>query len=180
MQYSKQTMYIAAGIAGAILLITLIYATSGLFTPAFKISSPAFAENGMIPATYTCDGEGLTPPLEFSNIPENTRSIVVYVFDPDAPKNGFVHWVLYGIDPTTQQIAEGTIPSGSVEGLNSSEKQGYQPLCPPSGTHRYLFTAYAASSTYHFVKAPNIAQLKKVMRWQVLAKSTLTGKYTRQ
>lgn len=180
MQYSKKTIYTASAVVIALILVTVVYATSGLFVPAFAITSSAFTENSMIPSTYTCDGEGISPPLAFSNVPKNTRSIAVYLFDPDAPKGGFVHWVLYDIDPQTLQVEEGKIPSGSVLGLNGAGKPAYQPICPTSGTHHYTFTAYALSSTYSFVRAPDINHLKKVMTWQVLGRATLTAKYTHQ
>lgn len=182
MQISQRTILISiAAVIGVFLLAWAAFSAQTLFAPAFSIESSAFARNGNIPSTYACDGEGKSPPLSFSNIPANTRSIVVTMFDPDAPKKGFVHWVLYNIDPkTATSFEDDHIPAGSVEGLNGTGKPGYQPICPPSGTHRYIFTAYAMSTNFHFVKAPDIDHLKKVMKWQVLARAELTGKYTKK
>jgi Raf kinase inhibitor-like YbhB/YbcL family protein len=72
---------------------------------ALKLTSPAFRNQGEIPAVYTCDGKDLSPPLAWSNVPEGTRSLVLIVDDPDAPdpaapKMTWVHWVLYNLPPT--------------------------------------------------------------------------------
>lgn len=180
MQFTRQQLWIGSGILSAIVLIALVLIFSFKTAPAFAIKSSAFTDNGLIPAQYTCDGENMSPPLRFENIPENTRSIVLYVQDLDAGRGGFDHLVVYNIPPETPTLPEGQSPAGSKVGLNSAEKQEYQPLCPASGTHRYLFTAYAVSTSYTFRKPPTITQLKKVMRGQVLARATITGKYTKK
>ena len=94
-----------------------------------KISSPAFENNGSLSVKYTCDGEGLNPPLEFSGVPAEAKSLKLVVDDPDAPSGTYTHWVVENIDPFTKKIEEG--------------KNGYIPACPPSGTHRYFFKLYA-------------------------------------
>ncbi len=175
--FTLRNTLVPAMIILMIVIVTFIYTGAHLFAPGFSISSTAFADNGMIPVTYTCEGDGKSPPLAFSNIPKNAQTIALYIFDQDAPKNGFVHWVVYDISPETGIVEEGKIPAGSVEGLNGTQKVGYQPLCPPTGIHRYLFTAYALSDTYHFVKVPDIDKLKSVMKGDVIAKAQLTGKY---
>lgn len=178
MQFSKKNIWIASGVIGALVVVIAIFSISDALTPAFSISS-SFEDNGNIPAAYTCDGEGISPSISFENVPENTRSLALYIFDQDAPKEGFTHWVVYNIPPQVTDMPQGKVPVDSVEGLNSTQKAGFQPFCPPTGTHRYLFTAYALSNTYTFKNIADIDQLKKVMKWQVLAKATLTGKVTR-
>ena len=71
---------------------------------ALVIKSPAFAPNGAIAIQYTCEGDDLSPPLEFSGVPERAKSLAMIVDDPDAPdpaapKRVYVHWVLYDIPP---------------------------------------------------------------------------------
>jgi Raf kinase inhibitor-like YbhB/YbcL family protein len=174
---NPRTILTAVVFIALLIAITFAYSGASIFTPMFTIQSSAFTNNGPIPDIYTCKGVGKTPPINFTNIPKNTSSIALYIFDPDAPKTGFVHWVLYDIDPKTPVIEEGKIPAGSVEGLNSANKVGYQPFCPPTGVHHYQFTAYALSNTYHFVKVPDITHLKNVMKGEVLARAQIIGTY---
>ncbi len=99
------------------------------------VRSPAFQAGGAIPQKYSCKGDQVSPPLEWSGVPAGTQGLALVVDDPDA--GGFVHWVLTGIDPGATGIAEGQVPQGAVE---VSEYRG---PCPPSGTHHYQFTVYA-------------------------------------
>jgi len=101
-----------------------------------------FENNGKIPVKYTCDGEGVSPPLEITGIPESTRSLVLIVDDPDAPRGVFNHFIVWNI------VAKGSIKIGEGEkvgtqGMNDAGKLGYLGPCPPSGTHRYYFRVYA-------------------------------------
>lgn len=162
-----------------IVIIVLAYAGVSFVTPHFTLSSTAFTNNGSIPVAYSCDGDGKSPPLNFANVPTTAKSIVLTVQDLDSPKTNFVHWLVYDIDPLTTVVEAGALPTGSIEGLNSTNKTGYVPFCPDTGTHRYLFTAYASSINYRFVQAPTIDGLKKVMKWQVLEKAELVGKFAR-
>src|ERR1700722_2227426 len=82
-----------------------------------KITSPAFISNTSIPIKYTCDGEGINPPLEFSGVPSKAKSLVMVMDDPDVPKQlypsgVFDHWVVYNIDPTVTSIKENSTPPG--------------------------------------------------------------------
>jgi|CXWL01.1.fsa_nt_gi Raf kinase inhibitor-like YbhB/YbcL family protein len=167
----------AATLLLVVLMVIVKAANNGVFTPAMSLSSGAFTDGGMLPVKYTCNGEGISPPITIRNVPEKTKSIVLYMLDQDAPKDGFVHWVVYNIEPSVTNLPEGKIPTESVEGVNEAKETSYFPPCPPSGSHRYLFTAYAVSGTYNFLRTPTIDQLKKVMMWQVLAKATTTAIY---
>ena len=61
---------------------------------ALNITSPAFQNNGKIPAQYTCDGAGKSPALHLSGTPSDARTLVIIVHDPDAPHPGGVtHWI---------------------------------------------------------------------------------------
>jgi phosphatidylethanolamine-binding protein (PEBP) family uncharacterized protein len=104
--------------------------TTPTSTAGFKLTSSAFTEGQPIPQMYTCTGQGGSPPLAWTGVPEGTTSLDLVVVDPDAPvPNGFTHWVAPNIDPSTTSL-----PAGS---------KGYTPPCPPSGTHHYIFTLYA-------------------------------------
>lgn len=111
-------------------------------TTNMQLSSSAFSEGESIPAKYTCDGENVSPPLEISDIPENAQSLVLIMDDPDAPAGTWVHWVVYGIDPSTTKIEENSNQLAGI-GYNSWNKLEYGGPCPPSGEHRYFFKLYA-------------------------------------
>ena len=177
MFWTPRKIWIAAGVTLTLILIIAATIEGGAFTPEMSISSTAFTDGGEMPVKYSCKGEGISPPISIRNIPEHTKSIVLYVFDQDVQKGGFVHWVVYNIDPKLTDLPEGKIPTGSVEGLNEAKNTTYVPVCPSAGKHRYLFTAYAVSSTYHFLRTPDIDHLKKVMMWQVLGKATMTATF---
>lgn len=113
------------------------------------IWSEAFSPGGTIPKKYTCDGSDFSPPLSFSGIPPNTRSIALIMEDPDAPMGTFVHWIIYNIPPYITELPE-AFPKGSIiedtifQGITSFGRFGYGGPCPPRGeTHRYFFKIYA-------------------------------------
>jgi Raf kinase inhibitor-like YbhB/YbcL family protein len=112
-----------------------------------KISSSAFGQNGKIPRRYTADGENISPPLEWSGVPEGTEQLALILHDPDAPlPHGFTHWVLYGISPSSKGLPEGMKSDESmIDGKNGAGKLGYMGPAPPKGDglHHYFFWLYA-------------------------------------
>ena len=103
---------------------------------------------GYVPRKYTCDGEDISPMVEWGQLPHGTRSLALICFDPDAPRGTFVHWVLFNIPPGIGRISEGVPRTGSVsgvglQGMNDFGRIGYGGPCPPSGTHRYVFLLLA-------------------------------------
>lgn len=110
------------------------------------LSTGAFEPGGPIPVEYTCDGAGISPPLAWGSVPEGTVEVALIVTDTDA--NGFVHWVIAGLDKTTQALAVGAVPEGAVEAKNSAGSVGWTGPCPPqgSGAHHYVFTLYALTA----------------------------------
>ncbi|MGR9108956.1 MAG: YbhB/YbcL family Raf kinase inhibitor-like protein [Gammaproteobacteria bacterium] len=153
-----------------------------------QISSPAFTTRGAIPELYTCDAEDLSPPLNWSGIPESAKSLVLIVDDPDAPdpaapKMTWVHWVLYNLPVTSaglpEAVAPGDLPQGTLEGLNDWNRTGYGGPCPPVGTHRYFHKLYALDTVLPDLQSPSKAQLEQAMDGHILEKSELIGTYRR-
>ena len=145
-----------------------------------KITSPAFAHNGKIPMKYTCDGQGISPPLTFTEIPPEAASLVLICDDPDAPGKIFVHWTAWNVDPKTTQIDEGQKFEGVVEGQTSFGKSGYGSPCPPSGTHRYFFKLYALDKSLDLSPQGTKMQLEQAMENHILDQSELIGLYSRE
>ena len=148
-----------------------------------QITSSAFNDGGEIPAKYTCEGKDLSPPLTFSEVPDDAKSLVLIVDDPDAPdpaapKLTWVHWVLLDIPPDTAGLPESvsTLPSGTKEGMNDWKRTGYGGPCPPIGRHRYFFKLYALDSMLELTSPTKTAVLS-AMEGHVLADAQMIGTY---
>jgi Raf kinase inhibitor-like YbhB/YbcL family protein len=153
---------------------------------ALRLSSTAFKEGGEIPATYTCDGDDVSPPLAWSGAPANTRSLVLIIDDPDAPdprapRMVWVHWVVYNLPPDTTSLDEGVrhLPHGAKVGINDFRKTAYGGPCPPIGRHRYFFNLYALDALLPDLGKPTKAQVEKAMGAHILAQAQLIGTYQR-
>jgi Raf kinase inhibitor-like YbhB/YbcL family protein len=154
---------------------------------SFKLTSAAFAEGGVIPAKYTCDGDSkLSPPLSISGVPLGAGMLVLVMDDPDVPKelkpDGiFDHWVVYAIPPQTKEIPEGGIVGAT--GLNGAGDSAYTGPCPPPQyepkEHRYIFTLYAVEGTLNFIKVPTKTDVLTAIQGRILAQTALTGRYAR-
>lgn len=144
------------------------------------IKSYAFSHNDAIPSAYTCDGEDSSPPLEFSEVPRDAKSLALIVDDPDAPGGTWVHWVVWNIDPEVRKILAQQIPSGAKEGKTSSGGLGYEGPCPPSGTHRYFFKLYALDAMLDLPAATDGAALGRAMEGHILASAECIGVYRRK
>lgn len=143
------------------------------------VTSPAFKANQTIPSRYTCDGAGSSPPLAWHGVPAKARELALVVDDPDAPGGTYTHWVVVGIPVHTTFVRAGSRPTNSTEITNSSGKQAYAPLCPPSGTHHYRFTVYALSTPIK----PSGRSLRSgldAIAGHTLAWGRLTGAYRRR
>jgi len=160
----------------------------GELAMTMTINSPAFPPNGEIPKRYTCDGEDISPALDWSGLPEGAKSMVLIVDDPDAPdpaapKMTWVHWVLYNIPSEASGLAEGVrsedLPKATKEGLNDWKRTGYGGPCPPIGRHRYFHKLYALDIVLPDLGKPNKKELEKAIEGNILAKAELVGTYQR-
>lgn len=145
-----------------------------------KLTSPAFGHNQDIPSKFTCDGENVNPPLSFLDIPENTKSLVLIVDDPDAQAKIWIHWTVFNIDPTVSEIAKNCVPQGGVEGMTDFGKPGYGGPCPPSGTHRYFFKLYALDITLNLSQNADKKAIEDAMQGHIFASAELVGLYSRK
>ena len=149
-----------------------------------NLTSTAFAAGAEIPKRFTCEGEDIAPPLSWSGVPAQARSLALIVDDPDAPDPArpamtWVHWVVYNVSPTATGFAEGGIAAteGAHEGLNDWKRPGYGGPCPPVGRHRYFFKLYALDERLPDLKRPTKSALEHAMRGHVLATAELIGTY---
>jgi len=148
-----------------------------------KLSSSAFADGTQIPRQYTCDGENLSPPLQWSGAPKGTRSFVLLCDDPDAPSGTWHHWAAYDIPPTETELAAGAAQTTRMkQTVNDFRKVGYGGPCPPRGhgVHHYHFRLLALS-TDHVPAQPNASfgDIEREARKVMLAEAMLVGWYQR-
>jgi hypothetical protein len=154
---------------------------------AFTLTSTAFTHNGAIPVVYTCEGKDISPPLAWTDVPRNAKSLVLIVDDPDAPdpkapKMTWVHWVLFNIPPQCTALAEavpsGALPKGTGEGLNDWKRTGYGGPCPPIGRHRYFHKLYALDTVLAGLPGkPRKSDIEAAMAGHIIAKVKLIGTY---
>ena len=147
---------------------------------AFELTSPAFEAGAAIARKFSCDGEDVSPPLEWTDAPDDTAAMALIVDDPDA--RDFVHWVMF--DMTGSQsggLTEGVSasPDAPPQGINGFRKVGWGGPCPPSGTHRYRFTLYALDQALGIADTPSADDVRAAMQGHVLADAELEATYTR-
>lgn len=151
----------------------------------FIITSSAFSHEGSIPSRYTCEGEDISPPLNWMNIPDAAQSLVLIIDDPDAPdpkapKMTWVHWVLYNIPPDVTKLSENmtsaTLAPGAVQGLNDWKRIGYGGPCPPIGRHRYFHKLYALNTILQ-LHSPTKVEVEAAMKGHIIVQTELMGTY---
>lgn len=147
---------------------------------AFQLTSPAIKAGAEIPRKYTCDGEDVSPPLEWRDAPDDTAAMALIVDDPDA--RGWIHWVVFDVDGSQSGgLAEGIAasPDAPAQGTNDFRKIGWGGPCPPSGTHRYRFTLYALDQALGLAGTPTADEVRSAMQGHVLDDAELEAAYTR-
>jgi Raf kinase inhibitor-like YbhB/YbcL family protein len=152
---------------------------------ALTIESTAFQANGEIPRKYTCEGDGVSPPLAWRGEPAGTKSFALILDDPDAPdpkapKVTWVHWVVYNLPAGTHALVEGGSkqpPAGARNGKNDWKRTGYDGPCPPIGRHRYFHKIYALDVELPDLREPTKMQLEDAMKGHVIARAELVGTY---
>ncbi|MCV2368685.1 YbhB/YbcL family Raf kinase inhibitor-like protein [Roseateles oligotrophus] len=149
-----------------------------------ELNSPAFSAQGEIPRRHTCEGEDSAPPLRWSGVPPEAKSLALIVDDPDAPDPAapvrtWVHWVIVDLAPTTTGLPAGgrPLPPGARSGLNDWQRTGYGGPCPPVGRHRYFFKLYALDTWLPALQRPTKAAVEQAMKGHVLAQAELVGTY---
>ena len=165
------------------------YKSKGDLPMTIKIESQAFVHNGPIPKKYTGDGEDVSVPLKWSNLPKDTKELALICDDPDAPTvQPWVHWVIYKIPPQTSELKENipkkpelTEPPGAFQGKNSWGKVGYNGPAPPRGhgVHHYHFKIYALDSILNIKPGVDKQTLLKAMEGHILAMGEIIGTYER-
>jgi Raf kinase inhibitor-like YbhB/YbcL family protein len=163
--------------------------------PTIRLASPAFTDGAMIPREFTCDGADRSPPLQWSGVPQEARSLVMIGDDPDAPGGTWSHWVLYDLSPSITSLDAGVAADlmatpdpqtankqpglTATQGKNDFGKVGYGGPCPPWGAHRYYFRLYALDQPTRLAPGATRTAVLKAIAGHILAEGHLMGKYSR-
>jgi Raf kinase inhibitor-like YbhB/YbcL family protein len=109
---------------------------TGAAEAGFTLSSEAFADGGPLPERFTCEGAGVSPPLSWSDPPAPVELAVVV---RDRDRDGYVQWIVTGIDPVVTGFGEGGVPEGAAEQANGEGATAWLPPCPPPGDERHVY-----------------------------------------
>ena len=141
------------------------------------VTSSAFQDNTHVPTSHTCNGENISPPLQFGEIPPRTRSLVLVVEDRDATPDPWVHWLVFNIPPTTTSVPAGHIPSGGTEGIANGGTHGYEGPCSKyfSGIHHYYFQLFALDTLLDLPATADKKQVTAAMQDHIVGSATLIG-----
>lgn len=138
---------------------------------------------------FGCAGGNRSPHLQWSNVPDGTKSFAVTCFDPDAPTgSGFWHWVVVNIPATTTELAldagnpkSGLLPKGALQTRTDFGSAGYGGPCPPEGDHphRYLFTVHAVKGELSANADTSAAVIGFQLHFNTLEKAAIMGLFKR-
>ncbi len=156
-----------------------------------SLASTAFENGQPIPKKYTADGEDVSPPLAWGELPAGTRELVVICDDPDAPTpQPWVHWLIYKIPADAEGLPEDVAiderldtPAGALQGKlswRSGQTIGYRgPAPPPGKVHHYQFRIYALDKPLDVEPGVEKSALLEAMAGHVLGEGLLEGTYHR-
>jgi len=149
------------------------------------LRSPAFNDHDRMPDRFSLQAGNTSPALQWSGVPEGTAELVLMCEDPDAPSGAFLHWLVTGIDPDSDGVAEGEVPRGGREWRNDFGEIGWGGPHPPVGDqpHRYFFHLYALREPLDLPnqgsRAPRVSDVQRAARERQLASATLVGIFAR-
>lgn len=170
-----KTTLIVILIIGALLLVIFfsdMKSKNSELAP-LTITSTAFKNGESIPAMYTCDGKGTNPQISISGVSSSTKSLVLWMHDPDAPSGRFEHWILYNLPADTTVIPEGYKKPEDIQGKD------YVPPCPPSGTHRYIISVFGVDEFFHPDEGGKWFMVEPWILEHTIQKGELMGTYSK-
>ncbi|NES14629.1 MULTISPECIES: YbhB/YbcL family Raf kinase inhibitor-like protein [Micromonospora] len=144
------------------------------------LRSTAFNDHDMLPGRFAQEGGNVSPPLEWSPVPEATE-LVLMVEDRDAGKTPFLHWLVTGISPRSGGVAEGAVPDGGREWPNDFGATGWAGPNPPrhEDPHRYFFRLYALERPLDLPDSPQAEDVHRALADREFASGTMVGTYFR-
>ena len=148
----------------------------------FTIKTTSFNNEEIIPKKYTCDGENISPALEWYDSPNGTQSFVLIVDDPDAPLGTWNHWLIYNIPHNIIKLTENikALPNPAKIGRNSWGNENYSGPCPPRGEHRYYFKLFALNKQLESKDKVSRTNIEQLIKPYIIGEAVLMGRYERK
>ena len=150
-----------------------------------RLVGTSIREGAPIPKRFTCDVEDISFEFSCEDAPKETKSFVLILHDPDAPRrNGFTHWLLCDIPPTVKSLRE-KLPKhvpvliAGLQGKNDSGEVGYTGPCPPFCNHRYFARLYALRKQPDLQPGANAQELQLALEGKVIEQTELMGTYAK-
>jgi Raf kinase inhibitor-like YbhB/YbcL family protein len=153
-----------------------------------RIWSPAFADKERIPDAYARDGGNVSPPLEWSDVPERTQELAL-VFENVTPETQqpFANWLVYGIAPNWDGLPEGfqhkrapKSPVDVLQGSNDIGNIGYDgPLGSVGRKYRYRFRLLALDKPLELERGADRDTVLSAASGHTLAEAELDAAYER-
>jgi|GEM_PF-1256407 len=146
-----------------------------------ELRSSAFSDHTPIPDRYSFERDNISPPVEWSGIPDEAAELVLLCEDPDAPDGTFTHWVVTDISPNSAGVGEGSLPENATPGRNDFGDVGWGGPRPPIGDdpHRYFFRLYAADSPLGLSEGVTADEVHAALDGHTIARGTLVGLFGR-
>jgi Raf kinase inhibitor-like YbhB/YbcL family protein len=170
-------------------LLSLACCASFILADNFTLKSSELKgqlTNKQVFSGFGCTGENISPEFSWENVPKNTKSFAITVYDPDAPTgSGWWHWVVFDISKNKTNLPSGfgNIDSkDAIQSVTDYGKSGFGGACPPLGDkpHRYIFTVHALDvETLGLDKNATPALVGFMLNSHTLAKSSLISYYGR-
>lgn len=165
-----------AGLAG-FLFYKYFYNGTIFSTGTINFTVQEFGRGELIPQKFTCDGADISPSYLIERVPQDAKSLVLIVDDPDATPETFTHFIMFNIDPDIGSIDQGITPSGVTVATNDFGKKEYNGPCPPIGTHEYFYRIYALDTQLLLTDEAKRSDIDNAVKGHVIAKGEYTGSY---
>jgi Raf kinase inhibitor-like YbhB/YbcL family protein len=153
----------------------------GSVPDSITVTSPAFRDGAPMPVRFACPqygGRSKTPPLRWSVAQNGVGSLALIIDDPDSPSGAYVHWVLFNIDATANELLENVVPPRALQTMNTAQKVGYAPPRPPKGeVHRYRFTLYALKSKVPLRNGASLSDALSAIASRTIARGRMTATF---
>ncbi|WP_283138002.1 YbhB/YbcL family Raf kinase inhibitor-like protein [Rhizohabitans arisaemae] len=142
---------------------------------SMTVLSPRFRSMGELPTEYSCRGEKVNPPLRWSGVPAGAKSLALVVDAVDPHTGGYVHWIVFDIDPRATELAEDSVPAGARQALNTSDDKRYSPPCVAENNYR--FTVYALRNPVGLRDGAPLARTLERIADETVARGRLTASH---
>lgn len=189
---ARRLLFWVAGLA-ALFLLQACATASTTSVPALTVKSSIFKDgqrlsDDQVANTFGCSGKNISPDLQWSGAPEQTKFYAVTLYDPDAPTgSGFWHWVVFNIPASVTSLNAGagrapaSLPPGSIMVKHDGGARSFLGACPPPGhgEHRYILTVYALKDRLPLDASASPAMVGFMIHQMKLAEGSITATYSR-